>query len=340
MVNVGLYFDLRNPACWRQDPARLHAFTLELCEEADRLGAHSVWLTEHHLFDDDYLAQPLMFAAAVAARTRTLRIGTALVVAPLHHPVEIAEQAALVDLISAGRFDLGMGAGYRAPEYALYGVPGERRYARTDECVRQVRRLLDEGGVTPGPIQRPLPTWMGYQGPQGARRAGLLGAGLLSIDSALVAPYRAGLAEAGHAPSSARMAGGVQGWASEDPEADWPMVSRHVAEQYNSYRRHLVQGTGQPMPRPVDPERLRRREARGSLDHFWYDTPEGMAARIRDRIGDAPVETVFLWASLAGMPEDVVVRNVRMILTRVAPLLAALPDDDHHAIHHDQQVMR
>ena len=65
-MNVGVYFDLRNAPGWRQDPARLYGYTLELCEEAERLGAHSVWLSEHHLFDDGYLPQPLTFAAAVA----------------------------------------------------------------------------------------------------------------------------------------------------------------------------------------------------------------------------------------------------------------------------------
>ena len=320
-MNVGLYFDLRNPRAWAQDPARLHAFALEMCEEADRLGAHSVWLTEHHLFDDGYLAQPLTFAAAVAARTSRLRIGTAVVVAPLHHPVEIAEQAALVDLVSGGRLELGLGAGYRRPEYDLYDVHDRRRYARTDDCVRQLRRMWEAGGVTPRPVQRPVPVWLGYQGPQGARRAGVLGAGLLSTDPGMLEPYRAGLLAGGHDPVGARMAGGVQGWVSEDPEADWPLVSRHVVEQVDSYRRHLVQGTGQAPPPPVDPERLRRREPRGPLDHFWFETPEAMARRVRDRVGSAPVETVFFWASLPGMAEDVVARNVRTICTRVLPLL-------------------
>ena len=127
MTNVGLYFDLRNPPHARVDATRLHGFTLEMCEEAERLGAHSVWLTEHHLFDDGYIAQPLVFGAAIAARTRRVRIGTAIVIAPLHSPVEIAEQSALVDVISGGRLDLGIGAGYRVPEYQLYDVPAQEQ---------------------------------------------------------------------------------------------------------------------------------------------------------------------------------------------------------------------
>lgn len=322
-LNVGLYFDLRNPAPWRQDPARLHAFTLEACEEAERLGAHSVWFTEHHRFDDGYLTQPLTFAAAAAARTRRVRLGTAVIVAPLHHPVELAEQAALVDLVSGGRLEVGLGAGYRVPEYELYGVSGERRRAVTDQRARELRALWadDAGGVTPRPVQDRLPLWMGYLGPQGARRAGLLGEGLLATDAQLWEPYRAGLVEGGHDPAIGRMGGGIQGWVSEDPEADWPVVARHLGYQVDSYRRHMVQGTDTPVPRPVDPERLRARDPRGSLDYFFLDTPEEMARRIRRHIQGAPVRTVFLWASLAGMPEKLVERHIQTVCTRLLPLL-------------------
>jgi hypothetical protein len=109
-IKVGLYFDLRNPVQWRQNSARMYSFMLETCKEAEHLGADSVWFTEHHLFDDDYISAPLTVAAAAAARTSRIRIGTAVVIAPLHHPVEVAEQAAAVDLISAGRLDLISGS--------------------------------------------------------------------------------------------------------------------------------------------------------------------------------------------------------------------------------------
>lgn len=115
-IDVGLCFDLRNPARWRENPSRQYGFTLELCEEAERLGASSVWFLEHHLFDDDYASNPLTLAAAAAARTRHIRIGTSIVIAPLHHPVEIAEQSAAIDLLSDGRFDLGIGAGSGKPQ--------------------------------------------------------------------------------------------------------------------------------------------------------------------------------------------------------------------------------
>ena len=163
---------------------------------------------------------------------------------------------------------------------------------------------------------------MGYQGPQGARRAGVLGESLLTASAASWGPYREGLVDGGHDPSIARMAGGVQAWITEDPEADWPVVSKHVGYQLDSYRRHMVEGTDQPVPKPVDPDKLRQRQVGGVLGDFLHATPEDAATRIREYIGDAPVETIFIFVSIGGMTEDLVVRHVQTICTRLGPLLA------------------
>jgi alkanesulfonate monooxygenase SsuD/methylene tetrahydromethanopterin reductase-like flavin-dependent oxidoreductase (luciferase family) len=189
-VRVGLYLDLRNPPAWRTSPPRLYGFALELCEEFERLGGDSIWVTEHHVFDDDYLPQPLTFAAAIAARTSRVRIGTGILIAPLHRPVEIAEQAAVVDILSDGRLDLGIGAGYRVPEYELYGADIATRYRATDATARELRRLWGPDGATPRPVQERLPIWLGYQGPKGARRAGVLGENLLTANQASWPAYR------------------------------------------------------------------------------------------------------------------------------------------------------
>ena len=129
-----------------------------MCEEAERLACHSVWLSEHHLFDDGYLPQPLTMAAAIAARTKTMRIGTAILIAPLHHPAEVAEQAAIVDLVSNGRVEIGIGAGYRVPEFELFGANLAERYEATDHCALELRRLWER--VTPRPVQHRVPIWM------------------------------------------------------------------------------------------------------------------------------------------------------------------------------------
>src|SRR5262245_35830803 len=99
-MEVGLYFDVRTRHDLGQDPVRSYGFVLGACEEAERLGIHEAWFTEHHSWPDGYLPQPLTLAAAVAARTSTLRIGTSILLAPLRQPIQIAEEAAVVDLIS------------------------------------------------------------------------------------------------------------------------------------------------------------------------------------------------------------------------------------------------
>ena len=317
-MDVGVFFDLRNRG-QSLNSTRLHHEVLELCSAAERFGASSVWFSEHHLFDDEYLSQPLTFAAAVAAQTTTVRIGTAVTIAPLHSPVEIAEQATLVDVLSGGRLELGLGAGYRVPEYELYSASANRRYATTDDRALQVGDLWHR--VTPKPVQGRAPIWMGYQGPQGARRAGLLGARLLTADARSWLPYRDGLAEAGHDPAVGRMAGLIDAWVTEDPERDWPVVAPYVAYQRDSYMRHMVEGTGRRIPRPVDPEKLRSSDSPGVWASFWFDTPENIAVRIREMTADAPVETVFLWASIGGMPIDLAMRHVETITTKLAPLL-------------------
>jgi alkanesulfonate monooxygenase SsuD/methylene tetrahydromethanopterin reductase-like flavin-dependent oxidoreductase (luciferase family) len=148
-MEVGIYLDLRNPPGWRQDWSRLYGFSLEAIEEAEHLGARSVWLSEHHGFEDGYLNQPLTYAAAVAARTRTVRIGTAVLIAPFWNPVQLAEEAAVIDIVSGGRLELGLGAGYRIPEFELFCVDRSRRYTLTDAAVRRVRELWADPAICP-----------------------------------------------------------------------------------------------------------------------------------------------------------------------------------------------
>jgi len=320
-MKAGLFFDLRKPPGADSSWARTYGFTLEVCEEAEILGAASVWLSEHHLFADGYLPQPLTFAAAVAARTRTLRIGTAVLLAALRHPVHLAEEAAVVDLISGGRLDLGLGAGYLRQEFDLFGSDLRDRFELTDRRIGELRDIWAAGEVTPRPVQDPVPLWLGYTGPRGAWRAGRLGAGLLAADPELAEPYLDGLRAGGHDPDTARMAGHVPVFVSEDPERDWPAVARYHAYQWDSYLAAAA-APGQSSPPPVDADRMRRRGLSWRPGSLLYGTPEDVAATLRDRLAGAPVETVFLWASVGGMAEEHVLRNVRTIATRLAPLLA------------------
>jgi alkanesulfonate monooxygenase SsuD/methylene tetrahydromethanopterin reductase-like flavin-dependent oxidoreductase (luciferase family) len=320
MMDVGIYFDLRNPPPWRQDWARLYGFTLEMCEEAERLGVGSIWSSEHHLFEDGYLTQPVQFLSAVAARTKRARLGTAIMIASLRSAAQIAEETILVDLISAGRVELGLGAGYRVPEFQLFGADFATRFKTLDARALEVRELFTGGKLTPPPVQTPPPIWMGYQGPKGAKRAGRMGMRLLCPDANLWAPYKEGLVEGGHDPAIGHMGGLIWGWLTEDPDADWPVVARHYDYQINSYRRYGVEGTGLT-PKLVNVEKVRWRGGDLRQSSFLHATPEDAAAVIKRYTAGAPVKHVHLFMSIAGMPEKMVARQVQLICTKLAPLL-------------------
>ena len=321
-MKLGLYFDLRNPAPWARPWPEVYGRALDLVVEAERLGAASVWFSEHHLFSDGYLPQPLTFAAAAAARTTRMRIGTAVLLAALRPAALVAEEAAVIDQISGGRLELGIGAGYSVPEYELYNADITKRYGLTDAAVAEIRRLLDEGIVTPPAAQNPFPIWLGYQGPQGAKRAGRLGVGLLSLDRALLDPYREGLVEGGHDPATARTGGMLDIIVADDPEAAFERILPHYAHQLNSYRAAAVAGSGRDAPKEITVEKLRSGAAqKGQIPGLRVLTPTDAVNAIRESTDGSQVEHVYLWASVAGMPDDLVERHVELTCTQVAPNL-------------------
>ncbi|MFJ5927750.1 LLM class flavin-dependent oxidoreductase [Kitasatospora sp. NPDC092948] len=322
-MDVGLIFDLRNPQEWQRPWADHYAQTLELCEEADRRGIGGLWFTEHHLFEDGYLPQPLTFAAAAAARTRRARIGTSVLLPALRKPAQLAEEAALVDLISGGRLELGMGAGYRVPEYALFDTEFKSRFARTGEHIAEIRRLWEEGAITPGPIQQPVPLWGGFYGPRGARLAGQLGIGLLHINRDKFEHYRAGLEEGGHDPATARVSDLLPIILSNDPDRAWHRVAPYLAHQLNSYQQLSVEGTDRPKPPLIKAEDLRNRTSDAPWGALRILTPEDAAAQIKEMTAGLPVQHLIFWASIAGMPDDLVAENLTLVSEKLPPLLSS-----------------
>jgi len=143
---------------------------------ADANGFSSVVFAEHHFMGDCWLPRPMQLAAAAAAVTTRMRIGTDIVILPLHHPVAVAEEASVADNISGGRFVLGVGLGWMANEFEGFGVPFARRASIYERSIGIVRRLLagetvseEEGQyrfrnatLRPLPVNpEGVPLWMG-----------------------------------------------------------------------------------------------------------------------------------------------------------------------------------
>jgi alkanesulfonate monooxygenase SsuD/methylene tetrahydromethanopterin reductase-like flavin-dependent oxidoreductase (luciferase family) len=320
-LKVGLYFDLRNPPPWRRRPSDVYRRALEIAADADRRGVGGLWFSEHHLFEDGYLPQPLTFAAAAAARTSRARIGTAVVIPAFRSGPLLAEEAAVVDIISDGRLELGLGGGYRRPEFELFGADIARRYGTTDCAVHELRRAWTERHLTPTPVQDPLPLWLGYGGPRSARRAGQLATGLLSLNPPAIDAYLASYSTDKAVPAP-RVGGLVNIMVCDDPEAAWPHVRAHLSWQWDTYNRAWAEGTGRAVPAPIDPEAWRRAGPHGEPRFDVVDV-DGAVARLRSVTECGPVTDVFLWADIAGMPEQLVERQVELVCDQVIPLLDA-----------------
>lgn len=192
--------------------------TLAEAELAEALGFDRVWLTEHHASDHGICSVPSVFAAAVAARTTRIGIGYAVNVAPLHHPLRLAEEMAMVDQLSGGRIVAGFGPGYSAYEYARYGVELAERYERQNEVVDIVCRAwrgarfdyrgkyyqYEDACVLPGPLQQPRPPIAVTAGSiEGARYAARVGFRLLTLGGVakvrgIIDEYQAELHNSGH----------------------------------------------------------------------------------------------------------------------------------------------
>jgi alkanesulfonate monooxygenase SsuD/methylene tetrahydromethanopterin reductase-like flavin-dependent oxidoreductase (luciferase family) len=140
-LRFGLWYAFRNPAAWRRPFPELYAEVFEQIRWAEGIGFDDVWLTEHHFCEDGHAPSILPLAAAIAALTSRIRIGTGVLLLPLHNPVRVAEDGATIDIISNGRFELGIGVGYRPQEFPPLGAERSERATRTDEGLEIIRRL-------------------------------------------------------------------------------------------------------------------------------------------------------------------------------------------------------
>ena len=272
-MRFGMYVDMRNPPEWSRPYAAHYGRWLERIEEAERLGADAVWLTEHHFFDDGYLPQCFTYAAAIAARTSRIRIGTTVALLPLHKPMELAEQIAIVDIISDGRVEPGFGVGYRKPEYLAFDGDFKHRYGVFADGIREMRRLWgEEPGaertVTPPPIQRPVPMWGGFGGPMGARTAGRLGLGLQSIAGSCTSRTSSGSKPAVTTRRSRRWPGRWSSSCRTTPSAPGPRSASTSCTAGTRTTGTCSRARGGP---PTRRSKLRAAGEEGGLEHDHAD---------------------------------------------------------------------
>ncbi len=246
MTMVGIRFDLRVPPMAQATHAELYEACLDMCQWADELGLDIAVFSEHHGVSDGYMSAPLTLAAAVAGRTKKLRLNIAALLLPLHDPVRIAEQMATIDLLSDSRLSLVVGLGYRHEEFEMAGVDRSKRGKILEEYVTVMRQAwtgepFEWRGrtirVTPKPKNPPM-VLIGGSTPIAARRAARLQAGFFPAvgDAALADIYAEECKKLGFHGGFTAMPGGP-GFVhvTNDVEAAWKQIGPHALYDAQTY---------------------------------------------------------------------------------------------------------
>ena len=332
-MRFGTFHLMERP--FERSEAEIYREQLEQMVLADEMGFNSVWLTEHHFSSAPYVpdvsgeycisASPFALACAVSQITRKVRIGTAVKVLPLEHPLRTAEDAAMADILSNGRIDFGAGLGYRKYEFDGLRVPVEEKAERFREGLKIITgawttdEFSYEGrfwsvprlSLVPRPVQRPHPpVWI-------ATRLGNPD----TINYAIDNNYALLIAWASHSDLRAtyqlmrdtRMKRGL-GAAPFDftclrhvfvAESD-----REARERGRQYVEYYMKSTAQF--RPIGAH---------ERDEMIFGGPDTVIAALRTLEQTAGVTNLICWMNFGGMPQDTVRRSMRLFAQEVIPAM-------------------
>jgi alkanesulfonate monooxygenase SsuD/methylene tetrahydromethanopterin reductase-like flavin-dependent oxidoreductase (luciferase family) len=320
-ARLTMSFDLRAPA-FGPPAAELYLAALDQVQCADEHGFDAVLVNEHHGSPDGYLPAPLVFGAAVAARTRRLGIWISALVLPLHDPIAAAEELAVLDLISGGRITLVVASGYREAEFGMFGADFGRRAAVAAAGIRVLRQAwtgepFDYQGrkitVRPRPVQRPgIPIVLAGSSPGSALRAAREADGYKPSRPELIEVYldelrRLGRPEPLIPPS---LAAEPAVFAARDPAEGWSLIAPHAVHDTTSYAEWTRAQPGVSRHTDdADAEVVRR------AGNYLVLTPAQCLERIRAGYG------LHLKPLLGGLDPEVAWRSLRLIESDVLPHL-------------------
>ena len=193
-MKFGIYSSIADPPAGANLALKVEEVVAE-AKLAEAVGFDSCFFGEHHQDKDGFLPSPLIVASAVAAQTTTLNLGTSVILLPLHHPVKLAEEVITLDIVSRGRFILGVGLGYQPVDFRTFDIPIESRVSRFEEEIEIIRQCwsgerfnfsgehfnLEDVAIRPLPYSDPSPRlWIGASRAPGARRAGVIADGFVA----------------------------------------------------------------------------------------------------------------------------------------------------------------
>lgn len=270
-MNLSLHYDFRAPA-FGTPIKDLYSAAVEQCIWGERNGFSGVGLSSHHGCDDDYGPSPIVAAAAIASRTSAMRLVPILAL-PLHDPLRLAEDVAVLDIISGGRVDLLVVAGYRVEEYEMFGLAFSDRGRLMEEGVTALKQAWTgepfsyrgrSVRVRPTPLQQPRPTIIMAGDSRGAaRRAARLGDAYSAMAGGDSWRFYAEACEEMGREVPARPTGQKTMFVhvTVDPDRAWAQLGRHLLHVNNSYAAWMTADGRSPSYHHADSlEELRRQE--------------------------------------------------------------------------------
>jgi len=317
-------FDMRAPAFGSASTADLYACALEMADWGERNGCAQLVISEHHASEDGYLPSPLLLASAMAARTKTVPIQIAALVVPLHDPICLAEEMAVLDIISEGRLSYVLAVGYRGEEYAMFGQSFPGRGRRMEASIEAFRKAWTgdpfefEGRpchVTPKPLSPQGPTlFMGGNTAVVARRAARFGMGMIAggINRDLESIYLEACEEYDQPPGlfvNPESGSITAGFVSEDPDRAWAEIGPHLLHDAQMYARWL----GEEAARKTGQWASSVEELRAANGIYRILTPEQAIAR---------VQSSGIWLThplCGGLPPELAWPSLELLVDRVLP---------------------
>jgi alkanesulfonate monooxygenase SsuD/methylene tetrahydromethanopterin reductase-like flavin-dependent oxidoreductase (luciferase family) len=323
-LRLALRFDLRHPQLDPDTHHEQYLAAIEQCVWAEEHGFEMVLLSEHHGADDDYLPSPIVLGAAVAARTRRLRIRMAAVVAPFHDPLRLAEDLAVLDILSDGRLDITIGAGYVPSEFAMFDRSMRDRAQLVAETVSVLKQAWTGEPFTfrgrtvrvrPRPVQRPRPRIeLGGSSTAAARRAARIADGFFPSLPEQWPPYREEVvARTGTDPGPSPWPGPEFVHVAEDPEEAWAVIAPFALHELSEYGRIAAESGAATGFAPLeDPALLRQ------TGMYHVLTPSECVAMLRAL---PPGRIFVLHPLMGGLPADVAWSSLRLLESEVLPAL-------------------
>jgi alkanesulfonate monooxygenase SsuD/methylene tetrahydromethanopterin reductase-like flavin-dependent oxidoreductase (luciferase family) len=305
---------------------------------AEELGIDHLWTSEHHFHEDGWSPSQLPILAAIAARTRRIRIGTFVLLLPFHNPLRVAEDAATVDIISDGRLDLAVGPGSDPNDYVTFGVPMGQRRPRMHEALEIIGKCFNEEEfsfkgkywnfdhvrLTPKPVQRPLPLWVAAIFPKAIEEAGTRGYHLASAPAAsLQKTYDDALRRAGHDPARFQRAGLHVGhlasthdkaWDEIEPHLQWHMKI-HFKAMAAVQNMNLRMGSDLKIP----PLGELRKSGRGPYGPVYVGTPDEVIKMLEEELKTNPMTQIVFSMDSPGMDPRCMRSSLELFAREVVP---------------------